>query len=77
MKTKKTSNEKEESQNANSFPHCGDFQKMAEKMKTFCQGEGDTFDCCSFMRKMMGQDKEAEAKETKETHKPPKGGRNG
>ena len=77
MKTKKTGNEKKESQKANPFSHCGDFQKMAVKMKTFCQGGGEAFDCCSFMRKMMGQGKGAEAKETKEAEKQPEGRENG
>ncbi len=63
MKAKKKSNENESHAAPFSF---GDFQKMAEKMKTFCQGEGDAFDCCSLMRKMMGQDKETEAKDTRE-----------
>ena len=73
MKAKKTDNEKKSHTAQFSFP-CGDFQKMAEKMKTFCQGEGDVFDCCSMMRRMMGQGKGAEVKDTKETQKPPRGG---
>jgi len=73
VKAKKTDNEKKSHTAQFSFP-CGDFQKMAEKMKTFCQGEGDVFDCCSIMRRMMGQGKGAEVKETKETQKPPGGG---
>ena len=76
MKTKKTNNEKK-SQKANPLPHCGDLQKMAEMMKTFCPGEGDAIDCCSIMRRMMGQGKGAEAKETKETQKQPEVGENG
>ncbi len=68
MKAKKTSSKKESYAAPFSFPF-GDFQKMAEKMKTFCQGEGDAFDCCSMMKKMMGQDKETEAKDTKEKQK--------
>ncbi len=76
MKNKKTNKEKK-SQKANSFPHCGDFQKMAEMMKTFCPGEGDAIDCCTIMRRMMGQGKGAEAKDTKETQKQPEGGENG
>lgn len=64
MKTQKANDEKK-SQKANPFPHCGDFQKMAEMMKTFCPGEGDVIDCCSIMRRMMGQGKGAEAEETK------------
>ena len=76
MKTKKTNNEKK-SQKANPLPHCGDFQKMAEMMKTCCPSEGAAIDCCSMMRRMMGQSKGAEAKETTETQKPPKGGGNG
>ncbi len=76
MKTKKTSKEKK-SQKANSSPHGGDFQKIPEMMKTFCTGEGDAIDCCSIMRRMMGQGKGAESKETKETQKQPEGGENG
>ncbi len=68
MKAKKTSNEKDSHTAPFSFPF-GDFQKMAEKMKSFCQGEGDAFDCCSFMKKMMGQGKGAEAKDTEEKQK--------
>ncbi len=77
MKTQKVNNEKKKSEKANSFPHCGDFQKMAEMMKTFCPGKGDAIDCCSIMRRMMGQGKGAEAEETKETQKQPKCGENG
>ena len=76
MKTKKTNNEKK-SQKATPFSHCGDFQKMAEKMKTFCSDEGDVFDCCSIMRRMKVQGKGAEAEGTKETQKQPEGGGNG
>lgn len=68
MKAKKTSNEKNSHTAPFSFPF-GDFQKMAEMMKTFCTGGGNAIDCCSFMRKMMGPDKEAEAKDTKEKQK--------
>lgn len=76
MKTKKANNKKN-SQKSNPLPHCGDFQKVAEMMKTFCLGEGDGIDCCSIMRKMMGQGKGEEFKETKETQKQPEGGGNG
>ncbi len=76
MKTQKTNNEKE-SKKANLFPHCEDFQKMAEMMKTCCPSEGDAVDCCSIMRKMMGRGKGVEAKKAKETQKQPKGGENG
>ena len=76
MKAKKTDNEKKSHTAQFSFP-CGDFQKMAEKMKTFCQGEGDVFDCCSIMRRMMGQGKGTGAKETKEAKKQPEGRENG
>ena len=67
----------ENSQKGNSSPQCGDFQKMAEMMKTLCPGEGDPIDCCFVMMKMMGQCKEGEAKGTKETRKPPEGGEQG
>ncbi len=75
MKTKKASNEKKP-EKANPFSHCGGFQKMAEMMKTFFQGEGDVCDCASFMRRMTGQGKEAVAEETKGTRKQPEGGGN-
>ncbi len=77
MNDKKTDNEKKESQKANPFSHCGDFEKMAEMMKTFCTGEGNATDCCSIMRRMMGQGKGTEVRETKETEKQPEDGSNG
>ncbi len=73
MKTKKTNNEKK-SQKANPLPHCGDSQKMAEMIKPCCPGEGGGIDCCSIMRRMMGQVKGTEAKETQ---KQPEDGKNG
>ncbi len=76
MKAKKTDNEKKPHAAKFSFP-CGDFQKMAEMMKSCCPGEGDIVDCCSMMRRMMGEVKEPEAKETKGTKKQPKGGERG
>jgi hypothetical protein len=39
------------------------FEKMAEMMRNCCKGEGDMADCCSMMRKMMGQEKIGEKKE--------------
>ena len=68
MKAKKTNNEKKRHAAKFSFP-CGDFQKMAEMMKSCCPGEGDIMDCCSMMRRMTGQGKGAEANETKKTQK--------
>ena len=76
MKNQKENKEKK-SREANPLPHCGDFQKMAEMMKNCCPGEGDAIDCCSIMRRMMGQGKESEPKETKEAQKQPEGGENG
>jgi len=76
VKTQKANSERKHHAAQFSFP-CGDFEKMAEMMKTFCRGEGDVIDCCSIMRRMMGQGKGAEAKERKETQKPPKGGEEG
>ncbi len=73
MKTQEAKNGKQ-SQKGDPIPHCGDFQKMAEMMKTCCPGEGDAIDRCSFMMRMMGRDKEDEAKEARETQAPPKGG---
>lgn len=76
MKTKKTNDEKKKSQKANPLSHCGDFQKMAELMKTHCPGEGGAIDCCSMMRRMKERGKGGEPKKTQETQKPPKGGEN-
>jgi hypothetical protein len=39
------------------------FEKMAEMMRNCCKGEGDRADCCSMMKKMMGQEKRGENKE--------------
>jgi hypothetical protein len=75
VKTQKANNKKKPQ--SQPLPHCGNFQKMAGMMKTFCPGEGDVIDCCSIMKRMMGQGKGAEAKETKETQKQPKGRENG
>ncbi len=33
------------------------FEKMAERMKSCCTGEGGMMDCCSMMRKMMEEEK--------------------
>ncbi len=68
MKARKTNNEKKPHAARFSFP-CGDFQKMAEMMKSCCPGDGDAVDCCSMMRRTMAQSKGAEAKETNETQK--------
>ena len=68
MKTKETNKEKKPHAAKFSFS-CGDFQKMAEMMRSCCPGEGDIMDCCSMMRRMTGQGKGAEAKETKKTQK--------
>jgi hypothetical protein len=76
VKTKKANNKKN-SQKSNPLPHCGDFQKMAEMMKSCCPSEDGAISCWSVMKRMMGQGKGAEAKETKETQKRPKGGENG
>ncbi len=76
MKTQKE-NEKKTSPKGNSFPLCGDFQKMAEMMKTRCPSEGNVVDCCSMMKRMMLPGKEAETKETKGTQKEQKGEENG
>ena len=72
MKTQEANNGKP-SQKGSPIPHCGDFQKMAEMMKTFSPGEGDAIDCCSFMMRMMGRDKGEETEETRETQEPPTG----
>jgi len=37
------------------FPF-GKFEKMAEMMRSCCPREGGMADCCSMMRKMMGQE---------------------
>jgi hypothetical protein len=46
------------------------FEKMAEMMRSCCTGEGGMGDCCSMMRKMMGQEGRGEKKQ--ETEKPSK-----
>ncbi len=76
MKTKKTNNEKKPNEADFCFPR-GDFQKMAEMMKNCCPEGIGAAECCSMMRRMMGRDKGEEAKEIKETEKPPKGGEKG
>ncbi len=68
MKAKETNKGKKPHAAKFSFS-CGDFQKMAEMMRSCCPGEGDIMDCCSMMRRMTGQGKGAEAKETKKTQK--------
>ncbi len=72
MKTEKANSKKKSRKAAPS--HCGDFQKMAEMMKTCCPSQGDGFDCCSFMRRMMDQGWGAQARETKERQKSSEGG---
>ena len=68
MKTKKTNKEKKPHAAKFSFP-CGDFQNMADIMRSCCPGEGHIVDCRSMMRRMTGRGKGAEAKETKKTQK--------
>jgi hypothetical protein len=75
VKTKKTNNQKK-TQEANFLFSCGNFEKMAEMMKTCCLGEGGAIDCCSMMRKMMERGKGGEPKKTRETQKPTNGGEN-
>jgi len=47
------------------------FEKMAERMKSWCIGEGDMVDCCSMMRKMMefcqGEETKEKKKDTEKT----------
>jgi len=47
------------------------FEKMAERMKSWCTGEGDVSDCCSMMRKMMEfcqkEETKGKKKDTEET----------
>ncbi len=59
----KASNEKKESQKP--LPPCGDFQKVAEMMKSCCPTEDGTLDCCSFASRIMGHGKKAEETEEK------------
>jgi hypothetical protein len=77
VKTKKENKEKKKSRKTESLSHCGDFRKTAEMMKNYCPDEGNTTCCCPMMGKVMSHGKGAEAKETKETQNPPKGGENG
>ncbi len=39
------------------------FEKMSEWMRKGCKDEGGMADCCSMMKKMMGQKKRGEKKE--------------
>lgn len=73
MKTKKTNNAKRPHEANFRFP-CGDFQEMAEMMKSCCPGEGGPIDCCSMMRRVMECGGKAGAKKQQET---PKGRENG
>jgi hypothetical protein len=41
----------------------GKFEKMAEIMRSCCKEKGSMADCCSMMKKMMGQKKRGEKKE--------------
>jgi hypothetical protein len=75
VKVKKANNKKKSQ--SQPLPHCGDFQKMTEMMKTCCPGEGEVIACCSMMRRMMGHGEGAEAKETTEPQRAPRGGENG
>jgi hypothetical protein len=47
----------------------GKFEKMAEMMKNCCKDEGELADCCSMMRKMVGQMKRGEKKDKEEPSK--------
>jgi hypothetical protein len=47
----------------------GKFEKMAEMMRNCCKDEGELADCCSMMKKMMGQMKRGEKKEKEEPSK--------
>jgi hypothetical protein len=47
----------------------GKFEKMAEMMRNCCKDEGGLADCCSMMKKMMGQMKRGEKKEKEEPSK--------
>jgi len=76
VKTKKTNNEKKSRDTDFHFPF-GDFQRMTERMKNCCPGEGGAIGCCSMMRRMMEHGEGVGAKKEQETQKPPKGGENG
>jgi hypothetical protein len=62
-----TKNEKasNEARKANPLPPCGDFQKMAEMIKSCCPTEDGILDCCSFASRMMGHAKKAQETEEK------------
>ena len=47
----------------------GKFEKMAEMMRNCCKDEGELADCCSMMKKMMGQKKRGEKKDKEEPSK--------
>ncbi len=75
MKTKEKDSEKRSNGVKFSFP-CGDFEKMAEMMRNCCPDEGNTFDCCSMMRKMMERGRRAGAKKAGGAQKEPEGDEN-
>ena len=52
----------------------GKFEKMAEVTRNCCKGEGDMADCCSMMRKMMGQEKRGEKKKKRDCQKKDRNG---
>jgi len=45
------------------------FKKMAEWMRNGCKDEGGMADCCSLMKKRIGQKKRGEKKEKEGTSK--------
>jgi hypothetical protein len=61
-KKEKKNNEKMFQEGVFTFPF-RKFEKMAEMMRNCCKGEGGMADCCSMMKKMMGQEKRGEKKE--------------
>ncbi len=74
MGTEKTRNPKTRPEAG--FPPCwGDMRKMAERMDAARAGDGDAFDCCAAMMKMMGRaNEDGGAGDTEETGKPAEGG---
>ncbi len=72
MESQEANKEKKRSRE-NSLPHCGDFQTIAEMMKTCCAGEDGPIDCWTMMRKMMSQSRGGETGETEGSQKTPNG----
>ncbi len=59
MEAREAKDKKKRSQE-HPLPHCGDFKKMAEMMKTCCASEDGPIDCSTMMRTMMSKRRKPE-----------------